>query len=421
MASRAFQIASLLGGLGAAVALVVACDRVSFYSITGSSGGDTPSSTSGMQATVSVGTGVTPITRADMLDGVATCGESLLGDARAAAMELDAAAAALAAAPTAESVGAARDAWKKTMALVQQAEVLRFGPGGPVTLPTGEGLRDFVYSWPLVSRCLVEQNIVSQKYAAPTFTETGLVNMRGLAAAEYLLFYEGADNACSAGASINAQGTWAALGGDELASRKRAYGAVVSKDVAAKLDEIHGKWLGDAGFAAVLRAAGGSDSPFASDQAALNAVSDGIFYVEREVKDLKLGLPLGKTGECPDTCPEDVESLYASVSRDHVHNNLLGFERIFRGCAGAEGKGFDGLLRSVGAIDLADRMSADLDAAIAAVVALPSSDLGALLTTDRAAVDAVHVAIKRITDALKTDFVTILDLELPKGLEGDND
>lgn len=410
---------ALLGATGAAVALMVACDRVSFYSITGSSGGDHPGSTSA--GSVSVGSGMNPVTRRGVLEGVATCGEGLYEEMKGAAAELDLAAGALAAAPTPENVTAARDAWTTTIALVQRAEVLRVGPGGPATLPLGEGLRDFVYSWPLVSRCLVEQNIVSQKYASPSFVETGLVNSRGLAAAEYLLFYDGADNGCSSTASINAQGTWAALSADELSARKRAYLAVVLKDVAAKVDELHAKWAGDAGFGVVLRTAGDGSSLFASDQAALNAISDGIFYIEREVKDLKVGRPLGVTGECADTCPEAVESLFARVARDHIKNNLLGLQRVFHGCAAAEGKGFDGLLRSVGATALADQMAADIEAAIVAVDALPSNDLGEVLVSDRAAVEAVHAAIKRITDALKADFVTILDLELPKGLEGDND
>ncbi|NUP06490.1 MAG: imelysin family protein [Polyangiaceae bacterium] len=414
--------------LALSLALAAACDRVGYYSITGSTGagdGDDDDGSSDGPSTGQLSTGSsTPstITRAMVLDGVATCAVELYDDFAQAAANLEDATSALEDSPTAENETAARAAWVEAIARWQQAEVLRIGPAGPLTLPQGQGLRDYVYSWPLVSRCLVEQSLVKEAYAEDDWAAVGLVNTRGLVATEYLLFYGGSDNACSASSSINSQGTWAALGADEIAHRKRAYAAAAARDVAVKAAAIGAGWAGEDGFAAMLADAGRSGSPFATDQAALNAVSDGLFYIEHEVKDIKLGRPLGKTPECPEaTCPGDVESLYAKVSRDHIRNNLLGFQRVFDGCDAASETGFEDLLRSVGAADLADRMSADVKAAIAVADGLPSSDLGGLIERDPATVDALHAAVKRITDALKTDFVTVLDLELPTSLEGDND
>jgi len=357
-----------------------------------------------------------------VLSGIATCAARLYGDVVDAAATFDSAAALFEASPTEENETKARAAWALTIGLWQQAEVLRVGPAGPATLPTGQSLRDYVYSWPLVSRCLVEQSIVSQKYDDESFPIAGLINTRGLYAAEYLLFYEPSDNACSASSSINTQGTWAQLGNQELAQRKRAYAAVLAADISDKTAAIHAGWTGSMGFGALLAGAGGGDSPFESDQSALNAVSDGMFYIEKEVKDLKLGLPLGKTAECPDTtCPNAVESVYARVSRDHVRNNLVGFQRLFEGCDAASEAGFDDLLRTLGAGELAERMSTDIEAAIVTADKLASADLGGLIERDQASVEEVHAAVKRITDTLKTDFVTVLDLELPATVEGDND
>lgn len=403
-----------------ALGLASACERVTHYSVSGADGG--PRNDDGGAATsVSVGTGIIAVTRADVLHGVATCAVALYGEVSLAAQELAAATDALSATPSAEAEINARQAWAKTMGLWQQAEIVRVGPAGPLNLPEGKGLRDYVYSWPLVSRCLVEQNIVSQKYADASFPATALVNVRGLHATEYLLHYTGADNACSAQASINASGSWAALGAPEIGARKRAYAAALAADLVTQTGTIQRGWS-DGGFATLLAQAGAAGSPFASDQAALNAVSDGMFYIERELKDLKLAKPLGKTPDCPQmTCPGDVESIYARVSRDHLRNNLLGFRRVFDGCDVASGVGFDDLLRTLGAGDLASRMASDLESAILAAEGLPSPDLGAVIETDPAAVDALYIAVKRVSDALKTDFVTILDLELPKNLEGDND
>ncbi len=399
----------------AAAVLGLSCERIGYYSLTGSAGAGTDPSGP------SAGTGTGTTSRGDVLAAVATCSASLYAEFDAAAADLDQASAALASAPSAETQAAAREAWARAIAVWQQAELIQVGPAGSATLPGGEGLRDYVYSWPLVSRCLVEQTLVSEAYDAPTFPQTALLNMRGLAATEYLLFFEGAGNSCPASSNINAQGTWAALGSVELAERKRRYAAVLAADVASVGSALHAGWQGPTGFAAGLAASGSKGSPFESDQAALNAVSDGLFYLELEVKDLKLGRPLGKVECTSATCPEAVESLYAGVSRDHVRNNLLGFRRLFDGCDEAGAIGFDDLLRSVGAAPLADQMSADITSAITAAEALPSADFVALLQSDAAALEALHAAIKRITDALKTQFVTVLDVEPPVIVEGDND
>jgi hypothetical protein len=36
-------------------------------------------------------------------------------------------------------------------------------------------------------------------------------------------------------------------------------------------------------------------------------------------------------------------------------------------------------------------------------------------------VEALYNAIKKITDVMKTEFITVLNLDLPKTSEGDND
>ncbi|MDI3287995.1 imelysin family protein [Polyangium sp. 15x6] len=414
---------ALLGGIFA-VGLVAGCERIAFYS-TGrpppeSNAGSTSasSSTSGSSGDPTGGMGT--VTRATLLDAIATCNLELLDALQKAAEELATAAADAKTDPAGRAE--AQAAWVKTIDLWQRAEPFQFGPGGPTNTPGGQGLRDTIYSWPLVSRCLVEQNIVSKAYEAPDFGTTALINMRGLAAAEYLLFYTGTDNACSPATSINANGSWAALGADELASRKAAYASSVSTGIAAMAGKLLGAWRpGEGDFATQLRDPGKSGSVYTTEQMALNAVSDAMFHVESHVKDLKLARPLGILDCANATCPEAVESHFARRSRPHVRNNLIGFRMLMSGCKDGEGVGFDDVLVALGATALAEKMSADVNAAIAAADAVSTDDLAEAITQDPESVTKLHAAVKRITDSLKTEFVTVLDLELPQAVEGDND
>jgi predicted lipoprotein len=246
-----------------------------------------------------------------------------------------------------------------------------------------------------------------------------------MSALEYLLFDADTDNACLSGIDINSNGGWAALGSDEIKARRAAYAAAASSDVLARAHTLLEAWQpSDGEFYAKFTHPGGSGAVFDIDQDALNAASNAMFYVEQELKDWKLGWPLGLTPDCanaPDTCPTAVESRYANVSTDHLRQNLIGFRRVFQGCgANGSGLGFDDWLEKVGAGELSTRMLAALDGAAQAVDEL-DPPLEQAIVSDPAKVRVVHTAVKVLTDLLKTDFVSVLNLELPMGSEGDND
>ncbi len=359
--------------------------------------------------------------RADLLRAF---GECSLTNARAfvpLAEELARATKAASDTPTAETLAAAREAWNRAIDHWQRLEVMQYGPSGPTSRPGGLEMRESIYSWPLGGRCLVEQILSSKGYEAPTFN-AGLVNTRGLLALEYLLFYEAADNACAPTASINATNAWASLGAEEIAKRKRAYAHAAANDLVTRARELANTWEPTGGnFVAEMSSAGQGSKVFATDQAAFNSVSDALFYVEFEVKDMKVARPAGLLDCATGTCPEAIESLYAKRSKVHIRNNLLGTKMLISGCDGPAALGFDDLLRAVGQGALADDLVRLADAAVVAVDAIEETELDAALVSDLPSVRALHEAIKRLTDRLKTDFVSILDLEIPKKIEGDND
>jgi predicted lipoprotein len=314
-----------------------------------------------------------------------------------------------------------RQAWKVAMANWSEAELFRFGPAAPSSLPGGEDLRDPIYPWPLVSRCRIEEQLVDKTYTRPEFT-TSLVNGRGLSAIEYLAFYDRSDNACSSFSTINANNTWAALGTTEIARRKAEYAAAVADDVLATVGKLLRAWDPAGGnYAQELSSPGSGKRIYATDQDAFNALNEALFYMELTVKDAKIARPLGLR-DCPNpTCPEAMESIYSRTSKEQLKANLVGFRRIFEGCADdGSGLAFDDLLRAVGADDLANRMVADLADIQKAVDELEGS-LEDALASSPAKVQNLFTLVKKLTDTLKTEFVSVLNLELPKASEGDND
>jgi len=329
-----------------------------------------------------------------------------------------AAAAATADAPA--ELAEAQAAWSAAMATWQQAEVMQLGPAGvPAVMTGGASLRDELYSWRTVNPCRVDQELVEQGYLASDFFQVELVNVYGLDALEYLLFHTGPDNQCAPQATLNASGEWAALTAADLRARRAAYADAVAGQLQRDADALLAAWSpGGGDFASVLAAAGTEGSVFGTAQEALDQVFAAMFYVDLVVKDVKLAVPAGLSVDCAaTTCPEAVESRWAHRSKEHLADNLRGFRLLFSGAAQT---GFDDFLTRRNAPELAEQILQSTEAAITAVEAIPGT-LEAAVEANPEQVMAAHAAVKGVTDLIKTQLVTVLNLRVPQEGASDND
>jgi uncharacterized protein len=316
--------------------------------------------------------------------------------------------------PTA-TLAAARDAWRAAADAWQRADAVLIGPAAMDT----RALRDRIYAWPLLATCALDRDTPVVWADPPAFdVSTRLNNARSLAAVEYLLFSTGTVHTCP-----TEPAGWGALGADLPRARCR-HAEALAADVAVQLAALVDAWSGPDGYADELATAGaGSSIPTAQEGA--NRVSDGMFYVDKMVKDMKLGESAGITanacGTIQEPCLREVEHPFADRATFAIRANLEALRRTFTGTTPtASGPGFDDFLRALGAGALADAMVADLDGVIAAAAALPDSFLTAL-ADDYPGVVATHTAAKAFTDDLKSQFLTVLALEIPDDVATDND
>lgn len=319
---------------------------------------------------------------------------------------------------------AVQQAWAEAIDVWQRAEMFQVGPAAAMgTSPGAEDLRDQIYSWPIVNPCRVDQEIVRENFADPQAFADEPVNVRGLDAMEYLLFFEGTDNACAPNSTINTDGSWDALDEAELQSRRAEYAHAVALDLQNRATELREAWDPEGGdFLSELATAGDGSTTFSTSQEALNAVSNAMFYLDKETKDMKLAQPAGLVDCVEDVCPEERESRFADRSLTHVRNNLAGFAQLYHGgeADDEEALGFDDLIRGLGATDLADDMSGRIADAIDTADAVDSTMAEALASNPQDIVD-VYDGVKNVTDLYKSQFFDVLDLEVPQRGEGDND
>lgn len=320
---------------------------------------------------------------------------------------------------------AAQDAWRQAMATWQRAEVFQVGPAGSSTMFSGgQDLRDEVYSWPTTSPCKVDQVLAEGAYEAADFVAQSFVNAYGLDALEYLLFHSGADNACIDTVYPNKDGDWAALGEAEIDRRRARYAEVAAAALAAAARRLTSAWEPSSGdFLGAFTGAGGEGSPYDSAQDAIDELFAALFYLDLDTKDMKLAEPAGISPECgAATCPDRVECPFSGASSANVAQNVASFAAVYRGVGvdGGDGVGFEDLLLAMEADALAAELSADIDAAQAAAEALPA-DLAAGVVDQPAAVQGAYDGIKEVTDLLKSQLVTVLNLTIPDEGAGDND
>jgi uncharacterized protein len=316
---------------------------------------------------------------------------------------------------------AAQDAWRAAMLGWQAAEMMLVGPAAM----DDRALRDVIYSWPLVSSCAVDREVM-ERLADPESYDLGskLSNRRGLAALEHLLFAASLEHTCPEGSPPEG---WDALPEPERAQARCGFAQAAAADLSAQAAAVATGWRADGGnYVGQLAAAGEDGSDIGSAQEAANLISDAMFYLDTETKDMKLGEPAGiadnTCGAVEEPCAAELESRISGHSKENVVRNLEAFRMLYTGEAvpGGEGLGFDDFLSGLGAADVAEQMTADIDAAIAAAGAVPGT-LEEALTADRAAVVTAYDSVKAITDILKSQFLTVLGLDIPDGAAGDND
>ena len=121
----------------------------------------------------------------------------------------------------------AQSAWRTTMSDWQKAEMTQLGP-----LADASGqLRNNIYSWPLISSCSVDQEVIEAEADAYDISSRA-VNRRGLDAIEYVLFSDSLNHTCSA--NITAVSEWNDREDTAKKTARCDFATIAAQDVAAQ-------------------------------------------------------------------------------------------------------------------------------------------------------------------------------------------
>jgi predicted lipoprotein len=312
----------------------------------------------------------------------------------------------------------AREAFASAMERWQLLEMMQIGPLAPMSRG-GQDYRDEIYSWPVRNNCRVDQALAKGEYTDDALADD-TINARGLDALEYLLFTEGLDNSCASTIDINEDGSWAALSEQDIRQGRLDYSLALAELLVETAGDARAAYHPDGGdFVGELASAGEKDSVYASSQEAFNDWAEALFYLDLQVKDMKVGEPAA-IQDCPiSQCL--VELPAAKLSKRAIVQNLQSFDlQFFGGNRPDDGPGLDDLLIDLEQRKLAEKMAELLDQAHSSANALPDP-LGEGLEEGTAEVQETYDAIKAVTDLFETEIFSVLSLELPDSGASDSD
>ena len=306
--------------------------------------------------------------------------------------------------------------WIESARIWQQLELMQIGPAGSsLSVPGGEDMRDEIYSWPTINPCLIDQKTAEGLWSDDSYFSDNMVNAYGLDALEHLLFAD-LDTECPSQVPPVSDGAWQALGPEGVREQRIAFARFLLDGITAQALKLKTAWSEEGDNYSALMQGDSDDSPYSSRDDALYSIYLSLFYLETMTKDRKLAYPLGLK-DCSSGCAEEVEAFVSQSSLDAIQANLMGFKTLF---SGAEGMGYDDLLIDLGHADLAEKILADTDAAIAAASQI-EGPLSEAIAAQPEQVMALYDHIGVITDQLKGDLATVLLMEVPAEAAGDND
>jgi len=289
----------------------------------------------------------------------------------------------LAAAPSQAVLDAAAAAWVDARSPWECSEAFLFGPAGFMNLDPS------LDSWP-VDHLQLDDVLASSFELSPEFVADGLgPALRGYHTVEYLLFREGAPRAVG-----------------ELSARELAYVAAAAAVLADDAATLHDAWSdgidGGTPFRDEFAAAGTGGSRYSGQTAAVQELIEGMIAICDEVANGKIADPYDEN----DTSL--VESQFSFNSLVDFQDNLRSVRNAYLGEYHRLGTDHVGLTDAVAEMDaqLDARVRAEMDAAVAAIAAIPAPFRDNLDAAT--AIEAAQAAVVTVMTSLEADVKGLL-------------
>ncbi len=198
-------------------------------------------------------------------------------------------------------------------------------------------------------------------------------------------------------------------------NNRKNYLTVIVNDLKSRTDKLNTDWQQ---YKNTFINADGTD---AGSSASLLFNQFLIGY--ENIKNYKLGLPLGLRVGQTAPAPEKVEAYYSGISTELIQLNFKSTMQIYFGndFDNNEGLGFDDYLKTVeGGEELVNEAIAQMNNVKAALENIPQGRLSDIITSDFSKPDDAHTEMAKLTRYIKSDMSSLLGISITYS-SGDGD
>jgi predicted lipoprotein len=229
--------------------------------------------------------------------------------------------------PNKDNLQLVQEYWTKTIASWEQCELYNIG------IVSSQLLEAPVNSWP-TDTVKIYNAVTTTQTINDAFITTQSDFAIGLPAIEFLIFYKG--------------DTSVVINAFKNSSKRGAYLSALSDNLKASAGAIYNSWIPTGGnYIKTFIAADGNDV-----NSSIGLLVNQMIYYTDDIKNTKISIPLGLSGNSSSQPPSElIESYYSVNTLPNISNNLIAIEDIFLGkdSTGFNGNGFDDLLNYMNA------------------------------------------------------------------------
>ncbi len=324
--------------------------------------------------------------------------------------------------------------WKALMKTFHLIEGLQFGPQSE-GFPDTEMTKIFPYGTTWDCGALGETVKMSND---PGYRFSAGYSPYGLSNLLPLLFSSKVDEYCPESRVKDPITAWRKK--DRLGREKDVcnYAKKVSNESSERISRVAEQWSHQYGFLAKKIV---DENYFGNPIETINKISDGLFYIEKELKDERLAVPAGISNCLSASCPYMSIHRLSGISIDSVIQNLNGFKMLFKGITfknNIDGFGFDDYLDSQKKTFVRIQIEGAINTAItnfekAKLKGESIESLSAKISDKKLCLDstsenriyemcALYQDVRAVSVLLKNEFLLALgELSAPRQVQGDLD
>lgn len=297
-----------------------------------------------------------------------------------ASASLNSTIAALAEDPSEANLLLAQHAWEEAQDSWQITDSFQFGPVKELYL-----LNKINY-WPKVpayiENAINETDTITEDYVQ----QLGVAN-KGLPVLEYLLF-------------DHVNGNSAILTLLQSSEKRRTYTALIASELNEIASTLAQAWREDGDDYS-------SELAYSSDGLSM-IVNQMVFSLEN-IKNNKIGTPLGKNSKTGTPVPNEVESQQSTYSLTNLYNNIQSLNTLFNGYSGSvNGNGLDDYINYRGFSDISNEINTQIDIILTRIDTI-EAPLWEAVTEDSSTVEGLYDDMTELIRLVKIDLATAIN------------